>query len=591
VGAFLGAGGAAAVWAGTDLRPARGQAAPVAIKCLGGEAAASAAALLVRLAARAPHPQLLHPRAVFAEDNLWLVVMDRAVGSLAALVAARGTLPPPVAVGVGLQVCAALGALHAEGLAHRDIKPHNLLRGPGGVVWLADLAAAAGPGLPPPAERGTLPFMAPEQRRDPLAGGPPADLFALSVSLQWLMLGEVADEPWSEGARAQLSGAGAPGGLLDALAAAGAVRPGDRPDIGGFTALLGGCGVVPAPLSAEELPAAPAPAAPAPAAPWVRWAALSVGLATVSFALGRASAPTPPAADAPLPWCADAARGFAGAAAPGPRETLAVGGADLDADGLQDGIFVNQLAASLSVAWGEAGGGMGAPVELAVGRAAHAPAVVDLDEDGALDIIVGMPDDSAFAVLRGLGGRRFAPAGRVMQGPAPRELRVLRRPAGPALLFGAGGQLWERPLAPQLPWPGHRPLADYDTDSELVFVERPGEVWVLSYRRGQRELLRFDADLTLTARRPAPAWPPIIHAFSAALDGAPGEELYGVSEQGQGLRLPLDGPGACAMSPPGAMGHTSLLLHLDDDGLPDHLRAETCAGCTSRHLMERGQPG
>ena len=45
------------------------------------------------------------------------------------------------------------------------------------------------------------------------------------------------------------------------------------------------------------------------------------------------------------------------------------------------------------------------------------------------------------------------------------------------------------------------------------------------------------------------------------------------------------------MSPPGAMGHTSLLLHLDDDGLPDHLRAETCAGCTSRHLMERGQPG
>ena len=45
------------------------------------------------------------------------------------------------------------------------------------------------------------------------------------------------------------------------------------------------------------------------------------------------------------------------------------------------------------------------------------------------------------------------------------------------------------------------------------------------------------------------------------------------------------------MSAQGAMGNTSLLLHLDADGLPDHLRAETCAGCTSRHLIEHGQPG
>jgi len=60
-----------------------------------------------------------------ASDELYLV-MELAHGqSLAERVGAR--LPPRAAVEIGLQMCAALAALEAHGVVHRDVKPENVL--------------------------------------------------------------------------------------------------------------------------------------------------------------------------------------------------------------------------------------------------------------------------------------------------------------------------------------------------------------------------------------------------------------------------------------------------------------------------------
>ncbi len=46
---------------------------------------------------------------------------------LANFVAARGPLEPRMAAAVGRQVCRALGAAHARGIVHRDMKPENIM--------------------------------------------------------------------------------------------------------------------------------------------------------------------------------------------------------------------------------------------------------------------------------------------------------------------------------------------------------------------------------------------------------------------------------------------------------------------------------
>ena len=150
---FLRAGGAGVVWEARDRRPRPGESAAVAIKVL--DAAAG--------------------------DGLAFMVMELAVGSLADLVAREGPLPPPIALGCALQACEALAAAHRAGVVHRDVKPHNLLVFADGSVRLADFGAARAlmdghTRTRTGALLGSIPFMAPEQRRDARAVQPATQL-------------------------------------------------------------------------------------------------------------------------------------------------------------------------------------------------------------------------------------------------------------------------------------------------------------------------------------------------------------------------------------------------------------------------------
>ncbi|MHB8659473.1 MAG: serine/threonine-protein kinase [Solirubrobacteraceae bacterium] len=81
-------------------------------------------------------------------------------------------------------VAAGLEAIHREGIVHRDVKPGNILLGPGGEVKLADLGIASAPNrtqiTTAGSVLGTFSYMAPEQLGGELAT-PLTDIYALAA--------------------------------------------------------------------------------------------------------------------------------------------------------------------------------------------------------------------------------------------------------------------------------------------------------------------------------------------------------------------------------------------------------------------------
>lgn len=119
-------------------------------------------------------------------------------------------------LGVILRVCEALAYAHAQGVLHRDLKPTNVMVGPGGEVTVVDWGlsrmletlahargeeeATAGRDHGPPGETphrtaygravGTPVYMAPEQARGELdAIGPRSDVYAMGAMLYQFLAG------------------------------------------------------------------------------------------------------------------------------------------------------------------------------------------------------------------------------------------------------------------------------------------------------------------------------------------------------------------------------------------------------------------
>ncbi|MDB5313630.1 MAG: pknH 1 [Gemmataceae bacterium] len=100
------------------------------------------------------------------------------------------------ACAVGARIADAVAYLHREGVVHGDLKPSNVVIGPGGAPHLIDFNLATGDALPVSA-RGTPAYMAPEVLEAVLLGrvggggvvGVKADLFALGVVLFELLAG------------------------------------------------------------------------------------------------------------------------------------------------------------------------------------------------------------------------------------------------------------------------------------------------------------------------------------------------------------------------------------------------------------------
>ncbi|MFJ8584229.1 serine/threonine-protein kinase [Streptomyces sp. NPDC093595] len=145
-----------------------------------------------RAAARVRHPGVIAVHDVADHQGRPVIVMELVDGpSLDDVLAERGVLDPREAAAIGAEVLEALGAAHAVGVLHRDVKPGNVLLDRTGRVVLTDFGIAAmddpGDGSATHLTRsgeivGSLDYLAPEraQGQDP---GPASDVWALGATL------------------------------------------------------------------------------------------------------------------------------------------------------------------------------------------------------------------------------------------------------------------------------------------------------------------------------------------------------------------------------------------------------------------------
>ncbi len=200
LGPVLGRGGMGEVYRSWDTRRGRWVALKLLHPRFGADPAyrrrfrreAEAAADL-----REPHVVPVHD---FGEIDGQLFLDMRLIdGTDLGTVLGEGPLAPPRALDLITQVAAALDAAHAAGLVHRDVKPSNVLVGPGDFAHLADfgIARSTGSETAEGSVIGTMAYMAPERLRAEPADAR-SDVYSLACLLHECLTGSppfVADDP------------------------------------------------------------------------------------------------------------------------------------------------------------------------------------------------------------------------------------------------------------------------------------------------------------------------------------------------------------------------------------------------------------
>ena len=190
--AVIGRGGMGVVWQARDELLSRDVAVkemiwPSALTDQEQRAACRRATREAQVAARLNHRNVVRIFDIVEEDGCpWIVMELLPYRSLLDVIQDEGPLAPAEAAKVGLQILAALRAAHSEGIVHRDVKPANILIGPGNRVVLTDFGIARAADSPAVTTAGVLlgspSYIAPERARGGHSGAP-GDLWGLGASL------------------------------------------------------------------------------------------------------------------------------------------------------------------------------------------------------------------------------------------------------------------------------------------------------------------------------------------------------------------------------------------------------------------------
>ncbi len=284
LGGLIARGGMSMVYRGLDTRLDR----PVAIKVMSPHYVTDPAFLSrfereARLAAGLGHPGVVAVYDYGRDGDLVFLVMELVDGgTLRDLLRERGSLSVPVTMSILEPLLAALGAAHAAGLVHRDVKPENVLISSKGAVKIADFGLVRAVTSQTMATGdvilGTVAYLSPEQVSTG-AADPRSDVYAAGIVAYEMLTGRPpygGDNPMSvayqhvhnDVPRPSDSAPGTPEALDDLVVAATRRDPAARPrDASTFLSALVGIRArmglrrvpVPVPHRRPPRPAVPAP--------------------------------------------------------------------------------------------------------------------------------------------------------------------------------------------------------------------------------------------------------------------------------------------------------------------------------------------
>jgi beta-lactam-binding protein with PASTA domain/predicted Ser/Thr protein kinase len=257
VDSWIARGGMATVYLGTDTKLDRTVALKVAHAELAGDPDfARRFADEARSVARLSGPNVVGVYDQGDEDGLLYLVMEYVPGqTLRELMRSRGRLAPADALDIISGVLAGLASAHEAGIVHRDVKPENVLLGPGNTVKVADFGLARAASEPSHTRTGmiigTAAYLAPEQVTRS-ASDARTDVYAAGVMLFEMLTGvqpHTGESPLAVAHKHVSDAVPPPSSVLpglppslDALVALATSRdPGQRPaDAGAFGRAVSG---------------------------------------------------------------------------------------------------------------------------------------------------------------------------------------------------------------------------------------------------------------------------------------------------------------------------------------------------------------
>jgi tetratricopeptide (TPR) repeat protein/predicted Ser/Thr protein kinase len=152
------------------------------------------------LARQVTHKNVIRIFDLGEDAGIKFITMEYIEGqNLKSMMDERGKLSYDESAGIIQQVCLALEAAHAEGVVHRDLKPHNIMVDKRGRILVMDFGIARSAGVAGMTMTGALvgtpDYMSPEQVRGDHVDAR-SDLFSLGIIYYELLTGK---KPYSEG--------------------------------------------------------------------------------------------------------------------------------------------------------------------------------------------------------------------------------------------------------------------------------------------------------------------------------------------------------------------------------------------------------
>lgn len=191
---LIGAGGMGKVYRATQLSTGGS----VAVKALRKDRQRDTRAVRQFLHEAAVVQRIRHPGVIRVHglgrfpSGGYFIVMDYVEGNDLQTLVDRRAAPPDRGAAIVERVAEAVQCSHAAGVVHCDLKPANILLGPGGEVVVTDFGFAKiiAEGDSPAALGGTLVYLAPELLTGRGTPTPAADVYSLARILQRLGAGD-----------------------------------------------------------------------------------------------------------------------------------------------------------------------------------------------------------------------------------------------------------------------------------------------------------------------------------------------------------------------------------------------------------------